>query len=75
MQDICVSMGRRKVADQVIMQAVQQQPEQLLSVMLAPITEVGPQRQLRNAVQKVCWVHGILVALGIHLHPYSTFTY
>lgn len=69
-----LSLGRRRVADQVIMQAVQQQPEELLSVMLAPITEVGPQRQLSNAVQEVCWVHGILVALGIHLHPYSIFT-
>lgn len=53
------------------MQAVQQQPEQLLSIMLTPITKLSPQRQLSNAVQELCRVHGILIALGIHLHPDS----
>ena len=54
---------------QVIVQAVQQQPEELLGVMLASITEVGTHGELSNAVKEVSWVHSILVALGIHLQP------
>ena len=54
------------------MQAIQQQPEELLSIMLAAITEVGAHGELSNAAQEVSWIHSILVALGIHLQPYHT---
>lgn len=50
------------------MEAIQQQPEELLGVMLAPITELSPHGQLSNPAQKVGRVHSIVVALGIHLH-------
>lgn len=52
-----------------MVQAVQQQPEELLGIMLAAITKVSTHRELSNALKEVSWIHSILVALGIHLQP------
>lgn len=49
------------------MQAVQQQSEQLLSIVLSPITELCPHGMLRNAPQKLCWIHCILIAVVVYL--------
>lgn len=58
-----------------MVQAVQQQPEELLSIVLAAITEVGSHGQLGNAAQELRWVHRLLVALHIHLHSQQPITH
>ena len=55
--------------DQVVMQAIQQQPEELLSIVLAPVTEIGAHWQLSDAAEEVRRVHSVVIPLGIHLHP------
>ncbi len=52
---------------QVIMQAVQQQSEQLLSIMLSTITELGPHGMLCNAPQELGWIYCILITVVVHL--------
>ena len=49
------------------MQAVQQQSEKLLSIVLPPITELCSHGMLRNAPQKLCWIHCILITVVVHL--------
>lgn len=70
-----VVAGQGGKADQVMVQAVQQQPEELLSIVLAAITEVGSHGQLGNAAQELRWVDSLLIALHIHLHSHQPITH
>ena len=59
------------------MQAVQQQAEQLMPVMLPPITELSPCRELGNAFEKLRRVHSFLAAVvasnAVHLQAMTSF--